>query len=260
MVLMMFSLGIKGSFAIDKPAGLEGVGIVEKLGTSIPLNTFRFKDESNQDVEFAKFFSRGRPVLLNFVYYECTSLCTFVLNGVVDSLKRVDLVPGRDFELVTVSIDPKDTAELATKKKKNYLKAYGRAEAAAGWHFLISPTDAAQKLADAVGFQYKYIEAEKQFSHPAATFVLTPEGKLSRVLYGIEYQPRDLKLALAEASTSKISNVVERFLLYCYRYDPNSRKYTFYATRLVQAGSLLMILCLGGYMWFFWRKERKRSI
>ncbi len=276
--LVIFGHGFGDALAIDVPDALQGVGIFENLGQQLSINDLKFTDEQGVEASLAKFLEKPgalkeasekngsaerTPILLNLVYYGCTSLCTFVLNGVVDSMKKAKALPGEDFQLVTVSIDDREDAKLATRKKDSYLKMLsGGDEAIAkevskNWHFLVGKKPMIEKLAAEVGFRYKYIESENQFSHPAGTFVITAEGKLSRVLYGIEYSPRDLKLAIAEASTGKISTVVERFLLNCYRYDPNSRKYTFYATRLVQWAAFITVVSIGWYMFLFWRRQRR---
>jgi protein SCO1/2 len=180
-----------------------------------------------------------------------------MLNGLVKSLKTLDWTPGPNFEIVTISVNPKETFELAGQKKDSYIRAYGRPEAASAWHFLTGEESQSRKIASEVGFGYRYDPDEKQYAHSAVLFVLTPEGKVSRYLYGIEYQNKDLKLALLEASNGKIGNVIERFLLFCYRYDPHLRQYSVYLTRLMQTACGLTILVFGGYLGLFWRRQRK---
>jgi protein SCO1/2 len=216
----------------------------------------KFRDESNQEVQLSRYFNHGKPVIVVFAYYECPSLCTLVLNGLVDSLKKLEWVPGKQFEVVTVSINPKDKPELAKLKKEAYLGEYGIPEAAAGWHFLTGEEAQIKQFTDAVGFAYKWDAEEKQYAHGAAIYALTPDGRISRYLYGIEFRPRDMKLALLEASNGKIGTVIERLLLFCYRYDPKTRKYSVYLTKVMQTGSAGTILIFGGYLALFWRKQR----
>lgn len=245
--------------AAELPKELQGVGITEHLGETLALNELRFTDESGHQISLANYFKSGRPVLLNLVYYECPNLCTFVLNGLVKALKDMDWVPGKQFEVVSVSIDPKEKASLATRKKSAYISAYGKPEGAAGWHFLTGEVDSIRKLAAQIGFGYRYDERDRQFAHSAAIFALTPAGKISRYLYGIEYKPTDLKLSLLEASNGKIGTVIDRLLLFCYRYDPLTRKYSVYLTKVMQAGSAGTVVLFGAYLAVFWRRQRRKE-
>lgn len=250
------------AFAQDIPKELQDVGIVEKLGQSVSVHELSFADEDGKPVQLGEYFKKGHPVLLNVGYYGCATLCSFVLNGLLESLKKTPWVPGKQFELVSVTIDPDDQPALAKKKKANYIADYGRPEAAEGWHFLtVLPgrEDQVRKLADQVGFRYKYDEQQKQYAHGAALFVLTPEGKISRYLYGIQYPEKDLRLALVEASNGKIGTVIDRILLFCYRYDPLTRKYSLYLSRLMQAGGAGTVFFFGAYLAVFWRRERLRG-
>jgi protein SCO1 len=194
-------------------------------------------------------------------------LCTMVLNGVSEGIKNLDLAIGRDFNVVTISMNPKDTLENGRLKKKNYLEHYNSAsdmgkvrkaeETLAGWHFFTGEEVKIKALADQLGFSYRYDEEQKQYAHSAVTFILTPEGKISRYLYGIQYRPLDLRFALVEASQSKVGNVIDRLLMFCYHYDPSRRGYTLQATRVMQAGGLGTIMALGGYLTLFWTRQRK---
>lgn len=241
------------------PEQLRDVGITEHLGDEVGIATLTFKDEKGTPRRLGEYFQNGRPVLLALVYFECPNLCTFVLNGLVDGLKGLQWTPGREFEVVAVSIDPKEDAKLAEEKKAAYLQAYGREGSASGWHFLTGDDSQIKKLAAQVGFGYKYDAAEKQYAHSAALFVLTPAGKISRYLYGIQYRHQDLKMALLEASSGKIGTVVDRFLLFCFRYDPKSRRYSFYLTRLMQAGAGGTVIGFGGYLGYFWLRQGSRK-
>jgi protein SCO1 len=252
-LLVMFS----PSFAAQIPDQLKDVGVVEKLGSPIQLKEFNFKDEQGNSVPLERYFQRGVPVLLTLIYYECPNLCNFMLNGLVQSLKDFSWTPGEEFEIVTISINPNETPELARAKKESYFKIYQRPKAAQGWHFLTGSEDQIKKLADQVGFRYRYEPTEKQYAHGAVVPVLTPEGKISRYLYGIEYAHQDLRLALLEASQGKIGTVVDRILLFCYRYDPLTRKYSVYLTKLMQIGCGATALVMGAYLFTFWRRQRK---
>lgn len=248
--------------AADIPKELQDIGITEKLGESVSVSELAFQDEDGKPVQLGDYFKKGHPVLLTVGYYGCATLCSFVMNGLLDSLKKIDWVPGKQFEVVSVTVDPNEGAALAKKKKTNYIAEYGKPEAAQGWHFLtVLPNreDQIKKLTDQVGFRYKYDEREKQYAHGAALFVLTPEGKISRYLYGIQYPEKDLRLALVEASNGKIGNVIDRILLFCYRYDPVTRKYSLYLTRVMQAGGAGTVFFFGAYLAVFWRRERSRD-
>lgn len=248
--------GLSVSYATEIPPELKDVGITENLGKSVDLS-LQFKNEDGNLVPLSSYFHKGRPVILTLVYYECPNLCNFLLNGFVTSLKPLDWTPGDKFDIVTVSINPKESTALANQKKASYLKAYGRPEAAAGWHFLTGDEDQIKKLALQVGFGFRYDAEDKQYAHSAALFALTPEGKISRYLYGIQFEVKDLRLALLEASNGKIGTVVERLMLFCYRYDPKTRKYSVYLTKLMQAGCGATVLIFGGYLGLFWRRQRK---
>ena len=187
------------------PGALQGVGIDQKLDQQVPLD-LKFKDEAGRDVPLSTFFKRGKPVILALVYYRCPMLCTQILNGLASSLKAVSLDPGKDFEVVAVSFDPKDTPETAASKKQMYLRRYGRPDTANGWHLLTGDRPTSRRSSTPIGYHYKYDAATDQFAHASGIMVLTPEGRLSRYFYGVEYSPRDVRLGLVEASQNKIGN------------------------------------------------------
>jgi protein SCO1/2 len=219
------------------PAALEGVGIDQKLDAQVPLDAV-FHDESGRSVPLGSYF-RGKPVLLALVYYRCPMLCTQILNGVESSLKAVSLNPGRDFEVVSVSFDPKDSAETAAGKRKMILQRYARPDTANGWHFLTGDEPSIRALTSAVGFHYRFDPATGQFAHASGIMILTPAGRLSRYIYGVEYAPRDVRLGLVEASANKIGSPVDQILLFCFHYDPATGKYGAAAMNLVRfAGAL----------------------
>jgi protein SCO1/2 len=245
------------------PKELTDIGIKEHLGDQISIGDIHFKDEQDQDVALSKYFSRGKPVILAMVYYECPNLCNMLLNGLSDGLKNLsaslDWTPGNQFDIVAVSINPREKPELAAKKKAAYVEAYGRPETAKGWHFLTGDEAQIKKLASQVGFGYRWVKEDEQYAHASAIYTLTPEGKISRYLYGVEFNPKDLRLSLLEASNGKIGNVIDRFMMFCYHYDPKTQKYSMVATRVMDSGAAGTVLVFGGYLVVFWRKERRKG-
>ena len=246
-------------WAQDVPDELQAVKIVEHLGESVRPEEFHFQDERNERVNLGQFFHPDRPVVLTLVYYSCPNLCNFMLEGLVSGLKQLDLVPGRDFELVSVSIKAEEDSTLAAQRKEAVLKTYGKSEAALGWHFMTGGSEASAELARRLGFGFRYDKMEKQFAHGAVIFVLTPNGRISRYLYGIEYRPEDLRLALVEAAQGKMGTFADRMRLFCYRYDPQTRRYSLYLTRLMQVAAVVTTLLVGLYLFVFWRRQRKES-
>ncbi len=236
------------------PPALEGVGIDQKLNAQIPLE-LAFHDEYGRQVRLSSFFGE-RPVLLALVYYQCPMLCTQVLNGVEMSLKAISFNPGRDFEVVVVSFDPNDTPELAAAKKRNYLRRYGRPDTANGWHFLTGEPANIKALTDAAGFRYRWDAASRQFAHASGIFLLTPEGRISRYFYGVEYPPRDLRLGLVEASRRKIGNAVDALLLFCYHYDPATGKYGALVMNILRLGAGAFLALGAVAFYFLWRRTR----
>uniref|UniRef100_Q02BR0 Electron transport protein SCO1/SenC n=1 Tax=Solibacter usitatus (strain Ellin6076) TaxID=234267 RepID=Q02BR0_SOLUE len=236
------------------PGALLGVGIDQKLDQQVPLN-LTFKDEAGRAVPLSTYFQSGKPVILALVYYRCPMLCTQILNGVAGSLKAISLDPGKDFEVVAVSFDPKDTPETAASKKQMYLRRYARPNTANGWHLLTGDEANIKALTDAVGYHYKYDPATDQFAHASGIMVLTPEGRLSRYFYGVEYQPRDVRLGLVEASQNKIGSPVDQILLFCYHYDPVTGKYGAVVMNLVRfAGATFTLVC-GVFLFIFLRRD-----
>ncbi len=228
------------------PKTLEGVTFEQQLGAQLPLDA-RFADELGT-VRPLRDFLRGRPVILTLNYFECPMLCTVELNGLVSALKPLGLAVGNDFDIVTVSFNPAEGPELAAQKKAEYLKSYGRPEAAEGWRFLTGTPDSIRALTESVGFHYRYDEATQQFAHAAGVVVLTPDGRASRYFFGVEFAPRDLKLALVESSQGKIGTLVDRVLLFCFHYDPAEAKYGIAALNLVRAGGAVTVLGLVAFV------------
>jgi protein SCO1/2 len=226
------------------PGSLAGVGIDQRLDAQVPLSTV-LRDEAGRDVPLSTFFHPGKPVLLAPVYYRCPMLCTQILSGMVSALKVVSLDPGKDFEVIAVSFDPKDTAELAAAKKENYLRRYRRADTANGFHFLTGDEANVRAVTDAIGFHYKYDPKSDQYAHASAIMILTPEGRVSKYFYGVEYSPRDIRLGLVEASRNKIGTPVDEVLLFCFHYDPATGKYGAVAMNLLRITAAAFLL-VGG--------------
>jgi protein SCO1/2 len=241
-------------FAAELPIQVKDVGITEKLGEKVSINDLQFLDEQGQTVTLSKYFSSFKPVILVLVYYSCPNLCNLVLNGLLDTAKQMPWSPGKEYEIVTVSIDPHEGPDVARAKKESYLKAFGKPELhdqlSNGWHFLTIKGDesAIKTLASQVGFGYRYDKVDKQYAHGAVLTLLTPEGRVSRYLYGIEFSTKDLKLGLMEASSSKIGTVMDRVIFYCFHYDPSRRGYALYAFRLVQIASAALVLILAAIL------------
>jgi protein SCO1 len=239
------------------PKGLEGVGIDQKLDQPLPLNA-QFKDEAGRTVTLGSFF-HGKPVLLAPVYYRCPMLCTQILNGMVGALKAVSFDPGRDFEVVAFSFDPKDTPETAGAKRLNYVKRYGRPNTANGFHFLTGDEANIKELTEAIGFHYRYDPIHDQFAHASGLMLATPEGRLSRYFYGVDYSPRDLRLGLVEASEHKIGTPVDAVLLFCFHYDPATGKYGAVAMNSLRAGGAVFVLVCGSFLFVAWRRDKRRD-
>jgi protein SCO1/2 len=241
----------------EMPKELKAAGITEKLGDTVDLEGLRFTNEAGEEVTLASYFKRGKPVVLSIVYYECPSLCTFVLNGLTDALDKFQWTPGKEFEVVSVSMNHRETPELAQTKKNAYLDALDRPEIAGGWHFLVGTEAMIKKLTNQLGFGFQWDPDQKQYAHSAALMILTAQGRISRYLYGIQYSLKDLRLALLEASEGKIGTLVDRVLMFCYQYDPSSRGYSLVAFRLVQLGSAITVLLVSFYLFWFWRRQTR---
>jgi len=236
------------------PAMVRGVGIDQNLNAQIPLELM-FKDDTGQTVRLGQYF-RQKPVVLALVYYECPMLCDMVLNGLTHSMEQISLDLGRDFDVVTVSFNPKETWQLAASKKANYVEKYQRKGAAEGWHFLTGDEASIKQLADTAGFHYKYDPVTKQFAHAAGIMVLTPEGRIARYFYGIEYKPRDFRLGLVEASAHKIGSPVDALLLFCYHYDPLTGKYGMVIMNVIRALGTVTVIALASLIIVLLRRDR----
>lgn len=242
------------------PEPLRGVGIDQRLDGQVPLDLV-FRDETGKAVRLGEYIGAvpGRPTILALVYYECPMLCSLVLNGLLGSLKALSFNVGDEFNIVTVSFDPRETPALAAAKKKEYVRRYGRPGAAAGWHFLTGEEEAIRQLARAVGFRYAYDAKTDQYIHASGIMVVTPRGRLARYFYGIEYAPRDVRLGLVEASANRIGSPIDQVLLFCYHYDPVTGKYGLLIMNVLRLAGLATVLALGTFIAVMLRRDRRRK-
>jgi protein SCO1/2 len=257
--------GIMSPPANMRPPGLKNVGIEQHLNDQIPPD-LTFRDEAGKSVQLRDYFGR-KPLILNLVYYQCPMLCGEVLSGLESALRVLKFDVGKEFDVLTVSFDPKETPEMAAAKKAEILKRYGRAGAAVGWHFLTGPASSITELTKAAGFDYEYDPKTGQFAHATAIMVLTPEGNIAQYYYGVEFAPKDLRLGLVEASQNKIGTVVDEVLLYCYHYNPDTGKYGAIISRILKIAAGATIFMLGTFLIVLFRlgsaseqKHAKRAI
>jgi protein SCO1/2 len=248
--------------ANDRPPDLlSKVGIAQNLNKPLPLNLTFTNDEGRQ-VALASYFGK-RPAILALVYYQCPTLCSEELNGLVGALEMVNFTPGKDFDVVVVSIDPSEGPDLAAAKKASYVKRYGRPETSGGWHFLTGTQPSIDALTKAVGFGYVKIPGPDgrltQFAHASAIQIVTPDGRLAQYYMGVEYSPKDLRLGLIEASTNHIGSPVDNILTYCYHYDPGTNRHSLIVARVVQLGGLVTVVTLGGFMLVMFRRDFKQD-
>ena len=253
--------GIMSPPASTRPPLLQNVGIEQHLDAQVPPD-LTFRDETGKAVKLGDYFGR-KPLILNLVYYNCTMLCGEALAGLASAMRLVKFDVGKEFDVVTVSFDPRETPEMAAAKKNDYVQRYGRANAAAGWHFLTGQADSIDSLTKAVGFQYQYDPKTSQYAHATAIMLLTPQGHISRYFYGVDFPPKDLRMGLVEASQGKIGNAVDAVLLYCYHYNPETGKYGAMVANILRLAAAATILFLGGFLFILWRMDlsvtRKRA-
>jgi protein SCO1 len=252
---MMPSGGPDGPRSLAPDKVLQTVGVDQKLDAVISPD-ITFKNEAGQTVRLGDYLGK-RPLLLTLVYYECPGLCTMTLNGVGRALKPLKFSAGKEFDVLTVSFDPKDTPELAARKKDTYVKQYNRPGAEGGWHFLTGDQPNIEAMTKAVGFRYTYDENTKQYAHASAIIVLTPKGHVSRYFYGLEYSTRDIELGLIEAAEERIGSVTDAIVLFCYAYDPAAGKYSLVITRVLKVGAVLTMVTLGGFVGLMLYRERR---
>jgi protein SCO1 len=244
-----------GMAASVVPRPLREIGFDQRLDERVPLDV-EFKDDQGRTVKLGEYFGR-KPVVLAFVYYDCPMLCTMVLSSITSTLGVLSLDAGKDFELVMVSFDPRETPELAARKKAEYVHRYDRPTAASGWHFLTGEPPSIERLTKAAGFRYAWDDETQQFAHPAGIVVLTPDGRLARYLFGLEYGPRDLRFALVEASEGRIGTPIDAALLYCFHYDPMTGRYGFVVMRALRIAGAATVVAIGTFVLVMLRRERK---
>jgi protein SCO1/2 len=240
------------------PPALQGVEIRERLGERVPLDA-AFTGADGRPVRLGSLLGRGRPVILALVYYRCPMLCGLVLSGLARGMREMGLPLGQAYDAVAVSFDPRENSALAAERQRGWLQAVGRPDGAASWAFLTGQEPEIRALADAVGFRYAWDERTGQFAHAAAVFVLTPEGRVSRYLYGIEFPARDLRLAVVEAGQGRVGTSLDRLLLTCFRYDASSRRYQPYVVGFIRIAALAVLGGLAVTLAVFWRREVKRG-
>jgi protein SCO1 len=248
------SQGIMSPPANVRPSYLENVGIEQRLDAQVPPD-LAFVDEAGRSIKLGDYFG-NKPLILNLVYYNCTMLCGEALAGLAGAMKMVKFDVGNQFDVVTVSFNPQETPQQAAAKKKEFVKRYGRAGADSGWHFLTGAADSINALTQAVGFQYQYDPKNNQYAHATAIMVLTPQGRISRYFYGVDFPPKDLRMGLVEASEGKIGNLTDQVLLYCYHYDPATGKYGAVVSNLLKLGGALTLLLLGALLFILFRLDR----
>lgn len=254
--LLWSGCGVVGAPSDQLPSQLEGVGVREKLGLPVDLK-LEFLSDTGRVATLGSTIDKSKPTILTLVYYDCPMLCSLVLNGLTQSLDGLDWTAGKEFNVVTVSIHPNEGPELAAAKRQAQLAAYGR-DVEGGWPFLSDFNGNSKRLADQVGWVYRWDERQKQFAHAAAIVLLTPDGRIARYLYGVRHKPRDLRLALTEAGAGRLGGIGERLMMFCYQYDPNSQSYVLFARRFMSVGGALVLCSLIALLFVFWRRERRR--
>ncbi len=242
----------------EVPAQLTDITITPKLGEKIDLDA-KFIDHTGREVTLREYTKDGKPILLSLAYYSCPSLCNFHLNGLNDSFKQMKEPLGKEFNLVVVSFDPKETPVVAAAKRESYIKEYGRPEGAEGWHFLTGSAEASAALAKAVGFTYRWDEEQKQYAHASAAYAIAPDGTITRYLFGIVFDPKTVRLSMLEASKGQVGTVIDKLILFCFHYDSKENKYTLAAFNIMRAGGVLIMLVLGAFIVPFWIRARKES-
>jgi protein SCO1 len=243
----------------DLPKQIEGIGITEQLGKNLRALSQVFEDENGEKREFRGWLATQRPTILSLVYFNCPSLCNLHLNAVLDTLAQLSLVAGKDYDLLAVSFDPRETSDLAAAKKFNYQQKYNFPENGKGIHFLTGDENSVKTLADAVGFKYKWDDRAKEWAHASAAILLTPEGKISRYLHGVYFEPKTFRLSIVEASQGLVGNIVDSVMLFCYVYDPKGSTYALYAFNVMRMGAALAVIVLFFWLFLFWKPRLKEE-
>ncbi len=241
----------------DKPKQIENVGIVEKLGTDLNKLKINLINEDGKETPLSSYFHHNRPVIVSLVYFSCPSLCNLHLNGVLDALKQLSLVAGKDYDLLAVSFDPKEDADLASAKKFTYQEKYNFPDGASGIHFLTGSENAVKTLAESVGFSYKWDDKAKEWAHASAAVITTPDGIVSRYLHGVYFEPKTFRLSLVEASQGKVGDIIDSVVLFCFRYDAHGNQYGLYWFNLMRAGAGAICLIMATWLFLFWRRQKE---
>jgi len=242
---------------LDEQEDLNKIDVVEHLGEKIPLD-LAFSDDQGNPVTLNAYFGHGKPVMMILGYYQCPMLCNLVFNGVTEGIEELEWLPGEEFQMVTVSIDPEEHHQLAAAKKENYLKSINKPVGDSAWAFLVGDQSQSEALAEALGFRYFYDAERDEYAHPAVVFILTEDGTISRYLYGVQFKENDLRLGLLEASEGKIGNTLDKIILYCFHYDPNAGGYVVVAGNVMKLGGLATVLVIGTFLLFMWTGEKRR--
>jgi protein SCO1 len=256
LVLALASGGLRAAGGPNLPPDLSGIGIEQRLNAQIPLD-MTFRDESGASVQLRSFFG-SKPVVLAPVYYRCPMLCSQILSGVVAGLRPLSLKPGRDFDVVAISFDPADTPAEAMLKRTQYSHSYSSRAGVNGWHFLVGSQAAITSVMQAIGFHYRWDPVHKMFIHASGVMIATPEGRVARYLYGVEYEPKDLKLSLVEASHNRIGSAVDQILLFCYHYDPKTGKYGAVVLGSLKIGAIFLLIAMSVGLFFLWRRDLRK--
>lgn len=259
LFILILSVSAFGQIANRNPEELMNIDVDEKLGDQVP-GDIQLINALGQTFTLDSLYHRDKPILLVMAYYNCPMLCTLVLNGVVEGLRPVSLAPGRDYYVLVVSIDPNETPQLAKAKQQNYVASMDKEGARNGMIFTVAQEEQSRSLADAIGFKYYYVEERKEWAHPAVVTLLSPEGVISRYLYGIAFKPNDLKLGLLEASQGKIGSAVDKVLLYCFHYDPDSKGYVVFATNVMKVAGIATVVILLIFLGLLWGKETVKKV
>ena len=247
---------VPGVNAAERISQLADVTFEQRLGDALPLDT-RFTDETGRQVRLGDVVGRGKPVVVAFVYFQCPMLCTQVMNGISSALKAVPFTPGLDFEVVLISFDPRDTPAAAAEKKRAHLAYWSSEATASAWHFLTGDEASIRRATSAAGFSYRWDEVTGQFAHVSGILVATPDGRLSRYFYGVEYSPKELRMALVESGEGRVGSAIDELLLYCYHYDPESGRYGVVVMNLVRLGGAITVLLMAGFMLVMYRRDAR---
>jgi len=258
VLLLFLSVAANAQVLKEDDPELTRINVVEHLGDTISID-LTFVNENGMARSLRNYFGQGIPISLTLAYYECPMLCTLVLNALLKGVKQLEWKPGQQFQMLTISIDPEETPELAKSKKRVYIEQLDKGNIEEGWKFFVGNDSNIAQIASQLGFEYFYDAGRDEFGHPAVVFILTETGVLSRYLYGLEYRPGDLKLALLEASEGKIGNTIDQLLLYCFHYDPQSKGYVLFARNVMKIGGVLTVLLLGTFLGVMWRRDSKKS-